>query len=74
MKQKMVVIIIECFNYMPNEMLRETLSLWADLNHVEDEHFIEELTEESANDLLIQSAPAVLTADVERDIVKFKRR
>lgn len=74
MKQKMVVIIIECFSFVPHEMLRETLSLWADLNHVEDEHFIEELTEESANDLLIQSAPPVLTADVERDIVKFKRR
>ncbi|CAG5126353.1 unnamed protein product, partial [Candidula unifasciata] len=74
MKKKMVVIIIECFNYMPNEMLRETLTQWADINHVEDESFIEELTEESANDLLIQSAPPVLTADVERDVVKFKRR
>ncbi|XP_059149505.1 uncharacterized protein LOC131936507 isoform X3 [Physella acuta] len=73
MKQKMIVIIIECFNYMPHEMLRETLSLWADMNHEDDEYFIEELTEESANDLLIQSAPPVLTSDVERDVMKFKK-
>ncbi|KAH9518462.1 hypothetical protein Btru_016862 [Bulinus truncatus] len=74
MKQKMVVIIIECFNYMPEAMLKETLSLWADMNQMDDEDFIEELTEEGANDLLIQSAPPVLTAGVDKNMIKFKKR
>ncbi|XP_055887653.1 uncharacterized protein LOC106080000 isoform X4 [Biomphalaria glabrata] len=74
MKQKMVVIIIESFNYMPEAMLKETLSLWADMNQMDDDDFIEELTEEGANDLLIQSAPPVLTANVDKNIIKFKKR
>ena len=74
MKQKMVVIIIESSSEMPLEMLRENLTLWADMNHQEDSEYLEELSEESANDLLIQSAPPVLTADVERGVLKFKKR
>ena len=74
MKQKMVVIIIESSSEMPLEMLRENLTLWADVNHQEDSEYLEELSEESANDLLIQSAPPVLTADVERGVLKFKKR
>ncbi|GFN85785.1 sentrin-specific protease 6, partial [Plakobranchus ocellatus] len=74
MKQKMVVIIIESFNEMPLEMLRENLTLWADMNQQEDQDYLEELSEESANDLLIQSAPPVLTADMERNVLKFKKK
>ena len=74
MKQKMVVIIIESSSEMPLEMLRENLTLWADMNHQEDSDYLEELSEESANDLLIQSAPPVLTADIERGVLKFKKK
>ncbi|BFZ24876.1 hypothetical protein BsWGS_27915 [Bradybaena similaris] len=74
MKQKMIVVIIEGFSYMSQGMLRETLSLWADLNQVDDENFIEELTDEESNDLLIQSAPPVLTMDIDKDLGRFKQR
>ncbi|GFR76499.1 sentrin-specific protease 7 [Elysia marginata] len=73
MKQKMVVIIIESCSE-PFEMLRENLTLWADMNHQEDSEYLEELSEEMTNDLLIQSAPPVLAIDGDGGLLKFKKR
>ncbi|XP_005090611.1 uncharacterized protein LOC101864041 isoform X2 [Aplysia californica] len=75
MRQKMVVVIIEDRDHIPVDMIRETISLWADINSMDDNNFSEELCPDSANDLLIQSAPPVLThgAETERDVVKFKK-
>ncbi len=75
MRQKMVVVIIEDREVLPIERICESLSLWADMNEVPDCDFTQELSPDAANDLLIQSAPPVLShgADTEMDVVKFKK-
>ena len=79
MRQKMVVVIIEDRDQIPGpgEVIRENFIQWADQNSQEVNDFVEELSADAANDLLIQSAPPVLTHGsndirIENEVVRFK--